>query len=168
MKKFVLLFLLCSANLAAQDTLLGVLPLVSGEISYIQVHEVIGFPKDSLVENAKEWYLMNKAVKVKEIELDEKHQAVTGSLSFKTLWGPNDFPELYKEVQFNLQVLAKNERYQYHFSNFAVIEPGIKTQLAIYKSEKNSYEKYNRDFYTRIDDEINKMINSLIEKMKEE
>jgi len=167
MKKLLLLFFLCSAKMLAQDALLGVLPLVSGEIIYIEVHETIGHSKETLVEKAKEWLIDHRATKLNEIEPDDKHQIVTGSLTFKTLWGPNDFPELYKEVQFNLQIIAKNERYQYSFYNFKVKEPGISSQLEVYKTEKNSYEKYNRDFYLRIDEEINKMITSLVEKMKE-
>lgn len=167
MKKLLLIFFLCSGQLIAQDALLGVLPLVTGEINYIQVHETIDHSKGALVEKAKEWLIDHKATKLNEIELDKKHQIVTGSLTFKTLWGPNDFPELYKEIQFTLEVIAKNERFQYKFFNFAVKEPGINTQLEVYKTEKNSFEKYNRDFYLRIDEEINNMITSLVEKMKE-
>jgi len=166
MKKLVLIFFLCSVQLIAQDELLGVLPLNSGKISYKQVIEEVGIPKDSLVQNAKDWFIAHSAAKINEATLDKKHQSVTGNLSFKTLWGPNDFPELYKEVQFTLEVICKNERFQYKFFNFTVKEPGISTQLEIYKTEKKIYEKYNRDFYLRIDKEINKMISSLVEKMK--
>ena len=167
MKKLLLIFFLCSGQVIAQDALLGVLPLNSGKVSYIQVHETIGVPKENLVESAQEWLIDYEAININEKELDKKHQSVTGNLSFKTLWGPNDFPELYKEVQFTLEVISKNERFQYKFLNFLVKEPGINTQLEIFKTEKNSYEKYNRDFYLRIDEEINKMITSLLEKMKE-
>lgn len=167
MKKLVFLIFISVFNLTAQDTLLDILPLVSGEVNYKQVYETIGLSKEALVENAKEWLIDHKATKLNEVELDIKHQTVTGSLTFKTLWGPNDFPELYKEVQFKLEIISKNERYQYKFFDFIVKEPGINTQLEIYKTEKNIYEKYNRDFYLRIDEEIKNMITSLVEKMNE-
>jgi len=165
MKRLFLILLLLSVKVVSQNTLSGVLPLSSGKVSYKEVLEIPGQPKEILIVNATAWFLANKASHVMEEELDEKHQIIKGKMSFKTLWGPNDFPELYKEVQYNIKVTAKNTRYQYEFTNFIVKNPGKTSQLEIYKSEHKKYDAYNRDFYVRIDKEVQKMITSLLQKM---
>ena len=165
MKRLFLIFLLLSVEVVSQHTLSGVLPLSSGKVSYKEVHETAGQPKEIFIANAKAWFIANKASHVNEEVLDKKHQIIKGKLSFKTLWGPNDFPELYKEVQYNVQIIAKNSRYQYEFTNFKVKDPGKTSQLEIYKAEQKKYDAYNRDFYVRIDKEVQKMIASLVQKM---
>jgi len=165
MKRLFLILLLLSVKVVSQNTLSGVLPLSSGKVSYKEVLEIPNQPKEILIVNAKAWFMANKASHVMEEELDEKHQIIKGKMSFKTLWGPNDFPELYKEVQYNIKVTAKNTRYQYEFTNFIVKNPGKTSQLEIYKSEHKKYDAYNRDFYVRIDKEVQKMITSLLQKM---
>jgi hypothetical protein len=165
MKRLFLIFLLLSVEVVSQHTLSGVLPLSSGKVSYNEVHEIVGQQKEILIENAKAWFIIKKASHVNEEEIDKKHQNIKGKISFKTLWGPNDFPELYKEVQYNVEIIAKNNRYQYEFTNFIVKDPGKTSQLEIYKSEQKKYDSYNRDFYVRIDKEVKKMIASLVQKM---
>ena len=165
MKRLFLILLLLSGELVSQNTLSDVLPLSSGKVSYKGVLEIPGQPKEILIANAKAWFIAKKASHVMEEELDEKHQIIKGKMSFKTLWGPNDFPELYKEVQYNLKVTAKNARYQYEFTSFIVKDPGITSQLEIYKSEHKKYDAYNLDFYVRIDKEVQKTIASLLQKM---
>jgi hypothetical protein len=165
MKRLFLIFLLLSVEVVSQHTLSGVLPLSSGKVSYKEVHEIVGQQKEILIENAKAWFIVKKASHVNEEEIDKKHQNIKGKISFKTLWGPNDFPELYKEVQYNVEIIAKNNRYQYEFTNFIVKDPGKTSQLEIYKSEQKKYDAYNHDFYVRIDKEVKKMIASLVQKM---
>ena len=165
MKRLFLIFLLLSVEVVSQHTLSGVLPLSSGKVSYKEVHEVAGLPKEVFIVNAKAWLIAKRASHVNEEELDKKHQIIKGKISFKTLWGPNDFPELYKEVQYELKITAKNSRYQYKFTNFIVKDPGKTSQLEIYKSEYKKYDAYNHDFYVRIDKEVQKMIVSLVQKM---
>jgi len=165
MKRLFLIFLLLSIEVVSQHTLSEVLPLSSAKVSYKEVHEIAGQPKEILIVIAKAWLISKKASHVKEEELDKKHQIIKGKISFKTLWGPNDFPELYKEVQYNVEVIAKNNRYQYEFTNFIVKDPGKTSQLEIYKAEQKKYDAYNHAFYVRIDKEIKKMIASLVQKM---
>ena len=165
MKRLFLIFLLLSIEVVSQQTLSGILPLSSGKVSYKDVHEIVGLPKEVFIVNAKAWLIAKRASHINGEELDKKHQIISGKISFKILWGPNDFPELYKEVQYNIEVIAKNNRYQYEFTNFIVIDPGKTSQLEIYKSEKKKYAPYNRDFYVRIDKEVQKMIVSLVQKM---
>ena len=165
MKRFFLLFLLLSVEVVSQHTLSGVLPLSSGKVSYKEVHEVVGQSKEILILNATAWFKAKKASHVIEEELDKKHQTIKCKISFKTLWGPNDFPELYKEVQYELKITAKNSRYQYKFTNFIVKDPGKTSQLEIYKSEHKKYDAYNHDFYVRIDKEVKEMIASLVQEM---
>jgi len=165
MKRLFIIFLLLSGELVSQHILSGVLPLSSGKVSYKEVHEVAGQTKEIFTANTEAWLLANKASHINEEELDKKHQIIKGKISFKTLWGPNDFPELYKEVQYNIEVIAKNNRYQYEFTNFIVKDPGKTSQLEIYKGEQKKSAAYNHDFYVRIDEEIKKMIASLLQKM---
>jgi hypothetical protein len=165
MKRLFLIFLLLSIEVVSQHTLSGVLPVSSGKVSYKDVHEIVGQPKEILIENAKAWFIVKKVSHVNEEELDKKHQIIKGKISFKILWGPNDFPELYKEVLYNVKIIAKNNRYQYEFTNFIVNDPGKTSQLEIYKSEQKKYDNYNHDFYVRIDKEVKKMIASLVQKM---
>lgn len=165
MKRLFLILLLLSVKAVSQNTLSGVMPLSSGKVSYKEVHEIPGQPKENLIVNANTWFMAKKASHVKQEELDEKHQIIKGKMSFKTLWGPNDFPELYKEVQYNVKVTAKNTRYQYEFTNFIVKDPGKTSQLEIYKSEHKKYDAYNHDFYVRIDEKVQKMIASLLQTM---
>ncbi len=165
MKRLFIIFLLLSGELVSQHTLSGVLPLSSGKVIYKQVHEIVGHPKEIFIVNAKAWFSANKASHINEEEIDKKHHIIKGKISFKTLWGPNDFPELYKEVQYNVKVTAKNNRYQYEFTNFIVKDPGKTSQLEIYKAEYKKYDTYNHDFYVRIDKEVKKMIASLVQKM---
>ncbi len=165
MKRLFIIFLLLSVEVVSQQTLSAVLPVSSGKVSYKEVHEIVGQKKEVFIVNAKAWFIFNKASHINEEELDKKHQIIKGKLSFKTLWGPNDFPELYKEVQYNVKVTAKNNRYQYEFINFIVKDPGKTSQLEIYKAEQKKYAAYNHDFYVRIDKEVKKMIASLVQKM---
>ncbi len=104
MKRLFLIFLLLSVEVVSQHTLSGVLPVSSGKVSYKEVHEIAGQPKEILIENAKTWFIVKKVSHINEEELDKKHQNINGKISFKTLWGPNDFPELYKEVQYNVKI----------------------------------------------------------------
>jgi hypothetical protein len=165
MKRLFLIFLLLSVEVISQHTLSGVLPVSSGKVSYKEVHEIVGQQKEVFIVNAKTWFISNKASHVNEEELDKKHQIINGKISFKTLWGPNDFTELYKEVQYDVKIITKNNRYQYEFTNFIVKDPGKTSQLEIYKSEQRKYDAYNHDFYVRIDKDVKKMIASLVKKM---
>lgn len=162
MKRLVFIFLFLFSLVNAQESLLGILPMSSSKVSFKQVQEATGMPKEDCINNAKEWFLQHRVTHIKERKLDEKHGSISGKLSFKTLWGPNDFAELYKEVQFDIQVIARNDRYQYEFTNFIVKDPGKTTQLEIYKTDQKKYDSYNRDFYQRIDENIKLMIDSLL------
>jgi len=92
----ILLFFTFVSN--AQNKLLDVLPLKNGKVLYTEVLEVQNVLKDSLYLHAKKW-LLNNSVKVEEIATnDNKYREISGKISFKLLWGPNDFKEFYVTV----------------------------------------------------------------------
>lgn len=165
MKPLLLFVLLLAHSIHGQNLLLQVLPLVDSKVTYKKVHEVIGDSKIDLYSKSGEW--LNKEAIILDIDkpLDDSHHLLSGTYTFKTLWGPNDFPELYKEVEFKINLTLKNERYQYEMSTFIVNEANQSTQLEIYKMDHKKLYKYNKAFYQRIDTEINELIASLVKTM---
>lgn len=167
MKPLLLFLLLLTHSIHGQALLMEVLPLSNAKVTYKKVHEVIGDTKTDLSNKAINWF-ENEAIPI-EINnpLDDTHHYLSGTYSFKTLWGPNDFPELYKEVRLTINLTIKNERYQYEISKFIVYEANQSTQLEIYKLDQKKLYKYNKAFYQRISIEINKLITSLVKTMDE-
>ena len=165
MKPLLLFVLLLAHSIHGQALLMEVLPLSNSKVTYKKVHEVIDDSKMDLYNKASDWYA-NEQIPI-EINkpLDDSHHYLSGTYSFKTLWGPNDFPELYKEVQLKINLTIKNERYQYEISKFIVYEANQSTQLEIYKLDQKKLYKYNKAFYQRIDLEINNLIASLVKAM---
>ena len=167
MKPLLLFFFLLTQSVQGQDLLLDVLPMIDTKVKYKKVLEVIGDSKTDLSSKALEWF-DHKSVLVQINEpLDATHHYVSGKDTFRTLWGPNDFPELYKEVEFKIMLTLKNERYQYEITSFVVKEPNQATQLEIYKMDHKKLSKYNKDFYKRIDEKINALTKSLEEAMSD-
>ena len=161
MKPLLLFVLLWVNSINAQILLLDVLPLIDAKVTYKKVHEVLGNSKTDLVSKAGNWYTYQSIALEVDKPLDETHQYLSGTYAFKTLWGPNDYVELYKEVQCKINLTLKNERYQYEINTFIVKEPNQTTQLEIYKMDHKKHHKYNKAFYQRIDAEINMIIASL-------
>ena len=161
MKPLLLFALLLANSIHGQDLLLDVLPLEDAKVTYKSVLEVLGDSKMDLSAKAGEWF-NKESIKIDGNKpLDDTHRILSGKSTFKTLWGPNDFPELYKEVEFKISLILKNERYQYEIANFIVKEPNQFTHLEIYKMDHKKLSKYNKAFYQRIDTEIKKLLTSL-------
>ena len=158
MKPLLLFIILLVNSINGQVLLLDVLPLVNSKVTYKKVHEVIGDSKTDLNTKAGVWFENESIALEINKPLDDTHHYLSGTYTFKTLWGPNDFPELHKEVEFQINLTLKNERYQYEISSFIVKEPNHATQLEIYQMDHKKLSKYNQAFYKRIDTEINKLI----------
>ena len=165
MKPLLLFVLLWVNSINAQILLLDVLPLIDAKVTYKKVHEVLGNSKTDLVSKAGNWYTYQSIALEVDKPLDETHQYLSGTYAFKTLWGPNDYIELYKEVQCKINLTLKNERYQYEISSFLIKEPNRATQLEVFKMDDKKLSKYNQDFYKRIDKKINELISGLEEAM---
>ena len=161
MKIMLSLFLLFGVQIHAQKLLLDVLPLVNSKVVYKNVLEVSGASKMELQKKSLLWFDNMHILVTENKPLDDTHQFITGDHSFRTLWGPNDFPELYKEIKFKISLTLKNERYQCEISTFIVKEPTQATQLEIYKMDHKRQYKYNKAFYKRIDAEIRSLMASL-------
>ena len=167
MKKILLFIILCSLKVQSQNMLLDILPLKGQKVVYTKVHEVIDASKLQLSDKAQEWFQEHQMPVLSNLAIDERHHLVSGKMYFKELWGPNDFPELYKTIYCNIGLTLINERYQYEISHFVVKEPQSEIQLEIYKMDQKKLQKYNPDFYKRIDSKIKTMITSLENKMME-
>lgn len=167
MKKILLFIFFCSLSVQSQNMLLDILPLKGQKVVYTKVHEVVDASKLRLSQNAEAWFQEHQLAIERNQALDERHHQIEGELQFQELWGPNDFPELYKTIYCKVGLTLINERYQYQISNFIVKEPQSEIQLEIYKVDKKKLQKYNPDFYKRIDVKIKSIIASLEVKMME-
>lgn len=167
MKPLLLFAIFLANSIYGQVLLLDVLPILDAKVTYKKVYEVLGDSKMDLYKKAADWY-KNEGITL-EINkpLDDTHHYVSGSYAFKTLWGPNDFPELYKEIEFKINLTLKNERYQYEMTKFIVKEPNQAVQLEIYKMDDKKLYKYNKAFYLRIDEKVKRLVASLEQVMSE-
>jgi len=150
-----------------QKLLLDVLPLHDQKVVYKNVNEVLGHSKQLLTDKAMAWFDKKKIQIEQNQPLDERHDIISGQYFFKELWGPNDYPELYKEIQCTINLTTTNERYQYKVFNFVVKEPQQETQLEIYQMDQKKLQKYNPAFYKRIDAKLEDLIFSIEKQMRE-
>ena len=160
-KSFSLLLLLTVLPVNGQGKLLDVLPLIDSKVAYKNVKEAPLKLKMNLLANIQVWYKTENIETIHDKPLDDTHHLISGIYRFKVLWGPNDFKELQKLIECQLELTLKNERYQYVISNFIVKEPDQVSQLEIYKMDHKKLQKYNKAFYERIDQEINRLILNL-------
>lgn len=148
----MLLLIIFQAN--CQEKLLDVLPLIDSKVVYKNVKEA---PLKSIIDlqtKIQDWYIQEDIELTENKPLDDTHYFISGIYRFKVLWGPNDFKELHKLIECQLDLTLKNERYQYVISNFRVLEPDQISQLEIYKMDHKKLQKYNKAFFERIDKEI--------------
>lgn len=165
MKPLLLFLVLLTSSINGQGLLLDVLPLIDSKVTYKNVNEVLSSSKIDLSTKAGEWFKKEDIVLEEEKTLDDAHHYLAGTYKFRTLWGPNDFKELYKEIECKVFLTVKNERYQYVISDFIIKEPNQLIQLEIYKSDHKKLYKYNKAFYSRVNDEINKLVTELEQEM---
>jgi hypothetical protein len=149
-----------SIKVNGQKLLLDVLPMIDSRVVYKNVLEVQGKPKLKLENDALIWFDQLHMTVIENRSLDASHQLISGTYKFKAMWGPNDFQELYKTVECKVILTLRSERYQYEFSGFTVSTPEQAVQLEIYQTD-NKLRKYNKEFYKRIDQEIQILLNSM-------
>ncbi|MCF6222144.1 MAG: DUF4468 domain-containing protein [Flavobacteriaceae bacterium] len=160
MLKIITILLFSTLVCNAQNKLLDALPLKNGKVLYSSVLEVKDVSKDSLHLHAKKW-LLNHSEKVEEIATnDNKYKEISGKVSFKLLWGPNDFKEYYVTVSPTFYFKIRNERYLYKVSDFIILQSGLTAEIEVYQISNNKYTKYNKLFYQNIDQRIHTYITS--------
>ena len=113
MVKILLFIILFSTVCNAQDKLLDILPLKDAKVYYSKVLEVKDVSKGDLYDRAKHWLLYSGASPYEIIYTEVMQEQIDGKGSFKELWGPNDYPELYTTVFYTLSFKLRNGRYQY-------------------------------------------------------
>lgn len=144
-----------------QDLLLDVLPLIDSKVTYKNVLAVQIEDKLELQHKAQTWFKDANITVLENKPLDDSHHYISAEHSIKALWGPNDFDELKKIVQFKIALTLKKDRFQYVISNFVVKEPNQAVQLEIYQMDHKKLHKYNKAFYERIDAQIKTLISSM-------
>lgn len=160
MNRLIMILLLITFVSKAQSKLLDILPLKNGKVIYSNVLEVKNVSKDSLYSHAKKWILKNIGKAEKVSTYDTKYKEINGKISFKLLWGPNDFKEYYVTVSPTFHFKIRNERYQYKISDFIILQSGLRAEIEVYQITNNKNVKYNKSFYQRIDQRINNYIAS--------
>ncbi len=161
MYQILIFIVLFSSVVNAQNRLLDILPLKDAKVYYSEVLEVEGISKDELYNRAKQWLLHSGESPYEIIYTDDKNEQIDGKGSFKELWGPNDYPELYTTVSLSIGFKLRNSRYQYEITNFVIKKNGTETQIEVFKMEYKKNLKYNRLFYKKIDAHINNLISSI-------
>jgi len=161
MNKILLFIIIYTSVSEAQNKYLGNLPLKNGKVNYNEVIEIKGISKDEFYSRAKHWLLDNNIYATDSLVNENKVEIYEGKDSFKVLWGPNDFKELYVEVYYSVIFEFRNSRYKYEITNFIVKEATKQIQLEIYKMKSKKNMKYNNLFYKRIDEHVKKLIDSL-------
>ena len=160
-KPFHLLLFLAIFQVNCQEKLLDVLPLIDAKVVYKDVKEAPSKSKIDLQANAQRLLIKLDNEIIQNGPLDDTHHFISGIYRFKVLWGPNDFKELHKLIECQLDLTLKNERYQYVISNFIVKEPDQVSQLEIYKMDHKKLQKYNKAFFERIDNEIKALVHNI-------
>ena len=161
MRRIILLTILLSPICNAQNMLLDILPLKDTKVYYSKVLEVEDASNIELFERAERWILNSGDHPNKIIYTDPKSEQINCTGSFKELWGPNDYPELYTDVLYTVKFKFRTGRYQYEITNLIVKKNGTETQIEVFKMEYKKNLKYNKLYYKRIDNQINNIIRSI-------
>lgn len=161
MNKILLFLIIFTSVCEAQNRYLGNLPLKNGKVNYNEVIENKGVSKDEFYSRAKHWLLDNNIYPTDSLVNENKVKIYEGRDSFKVLWGPNEFKELYVDVYYSVIFEFRNSRYKYEITNFIVKETMGQTQLEIYKMKYKKNMKHNNLFYEKIDEHVKKLIESL-------
>lgn len=165
MNKIILLIILFSSEGYTQNKLLDILPLKDAKVNYSNVLELEGTSKDELYKRAKYWLLNSSDYFYEIVDTDNKFKQINSKGSFKEIWGPNDYAELYVNVIQTVSLFFRDGRYKYEITNFIIKKPGMESQIEIYQMENKKLMKYNKLFYEKIDLQIKNLIISLEESM---
>lgn len=165
MNKIILLIIILFSSGCYAQKLLEILPLKDARVNYSHVFEVEDASIEELNNRANLWLSNSNMHNNQIIYLNDEYQQISSKGSFKELWGPNDYPELYVNVFHTINFKFRKNRYQYEITNFIIKKNGAETQIEIYKMNHKKSMKYNKLFYKRIDVQIKNLITSIEEFM---
>ena len=169
MKRIYTLLIFCllaaTQNAMAQNALVQNLPTSGGEVVFTKVKELQEQDLKLHMNKVQEWFNHNK-FSFKQVEEDDySRDKARGRGTIEVLWGPNNFEQYFKTLKFEIQVVVKNDRYQYRFDHFVVQDGSREAQLEIYQSDTRLGGRYNPAFYSEIDHKMNDLIESLHDSM---
>jgi hypothetical protein len=145
----------------AQNALVQNLPTSGGEVVFTKVKELQEQDLMLHMNRVREWFNHNKFSFEQVEEDDYSRDKAQGRGTIEVLWGPNNFEQYFKTLKFQIQVVVKNDRYQYRFDHFVVQEGSREAQLEIYQSDTRLGGRYNPAFYSEINHKMNDLIESL-------
>ena len=165
MKRIYTLLIFCllvaTYNAKAQNALVQNLPTSGGEVVFTKVKELQEQDLKLHMSRVQKWFSQSKFSFEQVEEDDYSRDKAHGRGTIEVLWGPNNFEQYFKTLKFQIQIVVKNDRYQYRFDHFVVQDGSREAQLEIYQSDTRLGGRYNPAFYS----EINHKMNDLIERL---
>ncbi len=113
------------------------------------------------MDKVKDWFSLQDFSFEQLPKNDRTRERAQGRGSIEVLWGPNNFEQYFKTLKFEIEIVVKNDRYQYRFDHFVVQDGSSEAQLEIYQSDTKLGSRYNADFYREIDQKMNGLIENL-------
>ena len=162
MHAFIILsFSLALFSTTAQNALVQNLPTSGGEVVFTEVRELEEQQPEIHMTRVREWF-DKKGFSFEQVEEDDySRDKAQGRGSIEVLWGPNNYQQYFKTLNFNILVVVKKDRYQYRFDHFVVQDGSSEAQLEIFQSDTRLGGRYNPAFYREIDHKMNTLIESL-------
>ena len=165
-----------------QDKLLGILPLQDGKVNYVGVVNVDSTSKDELYNRAKRWFVDKYNSGKDVIQLDDKENGeVIGKGFFSEIWRVNWAFSQSINVWNTVKIQVKDNKFRYEITNFD-LKYFIQGQrgnsnydipienwsvkncgLGIYEDK---FESTKKEFFPKIDSNIQSTIKSLESYMK--
>jgi len=154
-----ILFSIISFSSFAQETLLDILPLQNGIVTYSGVAKVDSLDKNALYLKAKKWFVSTYKSAKDVIQFEDKESGeITGKGNFKIAYYTRD-----PYISHNITITVKDGRYKYTITQFSYSDN---------QNEKFAIENFpnswagKKKLYLKIDEETKYLISSLEKHMK--
>ena len=161
------LLLLTLAAARSQNALAQYLPVSGGEVIYTRVNELREMQLVDHMSAASRWLSDYRFPFNRAEEVDPDREILHGNGSIQVLWGPNSFDQFLKTIRFRIELVIKNDRYQYRLDQFVVSDGNRESQLEIYQSDTRLGSRYNPAFYKALDQKVDLMIRDLEVRMSQ-
>jgi hypothetical protein len=176
MKKFYILFLVLfiSNEILAQDKLLGILPLKDGKVTYSDIVQLQGVPKDEIYNRVKHWFINTYNSGKDVIQLDDRENGeIIGKGCFRALWVIRFYSAQSVNVWKTIKIQIKNDRLRYEITDFRLKYYYLPSQNASITDTgipledwNKGHDSNNKRFYPKINNQIDELIKSLVNAMK--
>ncbi|NWJ52344.1 MAG: DUF4468 domain-containing protein [Bacteroidetes bacterium] len=174
-KLYFLIFVLLIVNVvSAQDKLSGVLPLKDGKVIYSGIIQLQGVSKDEIYKRVKIWFINTYNSGKDVIQFDDKESGeIIGKGCFKEIWNINFFSSEYVNVWKTIKIKVKNDCLKYEITDIKIRNyffPSPNASLTDLGTPIENWNKLresnNKRFFQKIDDQLNQLMRSLENEMK--